>query len=411
VEELHPEGSGPLAVALAWSPDLDAGSLKAFLAASHARTSEEIARAWSLYRGPSVNVCWAAAEGHIGLLVAGAIPRRRTGDGRLPVPGWTGSYDWNGLVPPAELPRIEDPPEGFVASANDDWTSSGYRLPYPGEFALRERLDRIRDVLSSLHHAVPSDVRTLQNDLLSLYAIRVRDALLGIGARDPEARRALAILAGWDGRALRRGPTLLFYRFMQDLRQRTFGPREKRLGGRLPAGWDLMATMIEGSGGNDLWDDPGTDAVETREAAISTSLGSALRDVESREGAVPAAWRWGRTHALTYVHPLAEAIPALGRFLNVGPIEMGGDSETVAVSAFSLSSRNSEPWLVVSARLIVDLGDPDRSTLVLPLGESGQFPDRRYDDQAEAWARGGDFPFPYGRTAVDAAAVSTLRLE
>ncbi len=411
VEMFHPEGSGPLAVSLAWSPALDVGSLRAFLAAARARTAEEIAGAWSLYRGPSLNVCWATADGRIGLLAAGAVPRRKRGDGRLPVPGWTGSYDWDGLVPQADLPRIEDPPEGFVASANDDWTASGVRLPYPGDYAPRERVDRIREVLASLRRATPSDIRVLQNDVLSLYAVRVRDALLRIGARDPEARRALVILAGWDGRALRRGPSLLFYTFMQDLRRRAFGPREERLRERLPAGWDLLARMIGGTGGSALWDDPGTDEVETREAAVSASLAAALRVVEAREGAVPAAWSWGRAHALSYVHPFAEAFPALGRLLNIGPIEMPGDSATVAVSAFSLASRDAGPWLIVSARLIVDLGDPDGSRLVLPLGESGQFGDPRRDDQAAAWAEGRDFPFPFRRAAVDAAAVSTLRLE
>ena len=44
-----------------------------------------------------------------------AIPARRAGDGRLPVPGWVDRYEWDGLVPYASLPRIQDPPEAFVA--------------------------------------------------------------------------------------------------------------------------------------------------------------------------------------------------------------------------------------------------------------------------------------------------------
>jgi penicillin amidase len=76
-----------------------------------------------------------------------------------------------------------------------------------------------------------------------------------------------------------------------------------------------------------------------------------------------------------------------------------------------MAARDASTRHIASARLIVDLGDPDASRIVLPLGESGQFQDRRYDDQAGAWAEGRDFPFPFFRAAVDAAAASTLRLE
>jgi penicillin amidase len=169
--------------------------------------------------------------------------------------------------------------------------------------------------------------------------------------------------------------------------------------------------MIEEPAEMDLWDDPGTNRVETREETISASLAAALREIEAREGAVPAAWSWGRAHALTYVHPFARAFPAAGRFLNVGPIERPGDSFTVGVAGAPIAARDLATRHIASARFVADLGNPDGSRIVLPLGQSGQFADRRYADQAEAWAEGRDFPFPFRRAAVDAIAVSTLRLE
>jgi len=172
-----------------------------------------------------------------------------------------------------------------------------------------------------------------------------------------------------------------------------------------------MARMIEETAGADLWDDPGSRAVETREETIQASLAAALREIEAREGSVPAAWSWGRAHALSYVHPFARAFPLAGRFLNVGPIERPGDSFTVGVAGGAPAVRDFATRHIASARFIADLGDPDAARIVLPLGVSGQFPDRRYDDQAAAWAEGRDFPFPFRRAAVDAIAVSTLRLE
>ena len=80
------------------------------------------------------------------------------------------------------------------------------------------------------------------------------------------------------------------------------------------------------------------------------------------------------------------------------------------VAAYSLRSGSFRVVHIPSARLIVDLGDPDRSRLVLPLGQSGQIADPHADDQLDAWSRVRDFPFPFRAPAVDAASVSTLRL-
>ena len=44
-------------------------------------------------------------------------------------------------------------------------------------------------------------------------------------------------------------------------------------------------------------------------------------------------------------------------------------------------------------------------------GQSGQFQDIYYEDQVRAWAEGRTYPFPFTARAVDAAAVSVLRLE
>ena len=65
---------------------------------------------------------------------------------------------------------------------------------------------------------------------------------------------------------------------------------------------------------------------------------------------------------------------------------------------------------IASARLIVDLGDPDASRIVLPLGQSGHLFDRHRDDQFEAWAAGRDFPFPFTARGVEREAVSRVTL-
>ena len=38
---------------------------------------------------------------------------------RLPVPGWTDEYEWQGYIPFDELPHAYNPPEGYIATANN----------------------------------------------------------------------------------------------------------------------------------------------------------------------------------------------------------------------------------------------------------------------------------------------------
>ena len=42
----------------------------------------------------------------------------RAANAWLPVPGWTGEYEWTGLVPFEEMPRARNPEQGFIATAN-----------------------------------------------------------------------------------------------------------------------------------------------------------------------------------------------------------------------------------------------------------------------------------------------------
>ena len=49
--------------------------------------------------------CLPTRAATIGFIAPGRIPIRRNGNGWLPMPGWTGEYDWTGFIPFAELPQ------------------------------------------------------------------------------------------------------------------------------------------------------------------------------------------------------------------------------------------------------------------------------------------------------------------
>src|SRR5438270_98395 len=69
--------------------------------------------------GPQQNIVYADTGGTIGFIAPARILIRKSGNGWMPVPGWTGAYDWAGYIPFDELPQATDPPAGHFASANN----------------------------------------------------------------------------------------------------------------------------------------------------------------------------------------------------------------------------------------------------------------------------------------------------
>ena len=375
---------------------------RAFLAAARARSGAELVSAWSLYAGPSVNVCWADVAGEIGVIVAGAVPRRMAGDGRFPVPGWNAQYDWTGVIPAGELPALAAPDDGVVVTANDDWSVSSRVLPYPGFFAGSDRAGRARELGSSLTRATVADMRAMQNDLYSPYAARVVAALTRLPIGDPKAKKAVSILSRWGARADARGPSRLFYAFLKAARKEV-GATQIRVT------WSMLERMIDGSAAQSYWDDPATPRVETRLDRIAAALASAVDTVEREDGASPERWSFGRAHRLVYEHPFASVLPkSIARRLAIGPVALPGEWHTLDVAGFSLRGESYDVTHIPSARLIVDLGDFDASRLVLPLGQSGQLFDGHGKDQLHAWSKGDDFPLPFTPKAVEASTISTL---
>ena len=91
-------------------------------------------------------LCWVFAdrEGHIGLQGCGWFPQRRAGThGVLPLPAWDERNHWQGRLPTSLLPRVYDPPEGFIATANENVNRPGgpelVTLPIPGSSQAADR--------------------------------------------------------------------------------------------------------------------------------------------------------------------------------------------------------------------------------------------------------------------------------
>ena len=144
------------------------------------------------FHAPQQNMVYADVHGNIGMFAPGLVPVRKKGNqvmGRVPVPGWDATYDWQGFIPYDALPQVFNPPSGVIFNANNKVVEDDY--PYFLTFGWEPpyRARRISELLAERpKHSVES-FKALQTDTVSVMA---RDLLPLLLAPEPasEAGRA-----------------------------------------------------------------------------------------------------------------------------------------------------------------------------------------------------------------------------
>jgi len=352
---------------------------------------------------PGQNVVYADVDGTIGYACTGRFPVRRTGDGTSPVPGWTGEHEWDGWIPPEELPWGQDPERGFLATANNRVHDEAYPHLIGHDFHPPHRARRIIEVLEANDRCSVDDMVRLQLDTVSLPARETVPLLTALAPRTDDARDTLVLLRGWDGNMSADSPAAaVFNVWSRRIAQRMLEPR---LGADLfrhyhawrePFQCQALPAILREPDG---WLD---------DDLLHAALDDALDELRGSCGDDPGGWRWGAIHRLRLAHPLA-AIPGLEPLFLAADIELGGDEQTVMQAGFD--GRDGYPAAVIpSWRAVYDLADLDRSVGVMPAGISGNPSSPHWNDQTERWRTGDPHPLPFTDAAVDAATVGDLRL-
>jgi penicillin amidase len=242
--------------------------------------------------------------------------------------------------------------------------------------------------------------------------------VLSAPREDPGTRRAVDRLVGWDGVVDVDSPAAtVFELFLSELAVRAARAKAPRsyewaLGkGTSPINpYSYIALRQAGHLARLLRERPEGWFADGWDREVAATLAAVVAQLEKSHGPDPSGWAWGRLRTLTLRHPFGERRPFGGAF-NLGPIPYGGDTNTVSQASFPPLDPFGDPYYLATMRVVFDVGEWDRSRVVLAGGQSGNPLSRHYADQFSVWCRGETVPLPFSEEAVGAATRSTLRLE
>jgi penicillin amidase len=364
-------------LALRWAAH-DPGAVNVELARmADARTVDDVLALAPRLGIPGQNLVCADRDGRIAWTIASRLPRRVGWNGRWPASWADGTCRWDGWVPADEHPRVVDPAEGRLWTANNR-VAAGEDLQRLGDggYGLGARAGQIRDGLRALERPDEADMLALQLDDRALMLDTWRALTLAALAATPApgdsavvARRLRFVHFArddWDGHAsvgsvgyrLVRGVTgtvidLIYASLTDPCRRAAPGFDHRDLPLRHAVAWEMLTQRPA-----HLVPAPHRDWDALVAAAVDTVMARQLAS-----GQPDTAWTWGARNTAAIAHPFAAAAPTWARrWLSAPAVPLPGDSHLPRVQ---------HPSSGASERLVVSPGREEAALFHMPGGQSG----------------------------------------
>ncbi|MGW3095662.1 penicillin acylase family protein [Streptomyces sp. NPDC001102] len=458
VDTAAPDRGDGYGIALRWTA-LDPGtSMDAVFAMDRASNWSDFRSAATLFDVPSQNLVYADKT-NIGYTLPGKIPTRaKKDDGSIPMPGWNSDYKWTGYIPKAALPYEFNPKRGYIVTANQAVIDKD-KYPYTltTDWGYGTRSQRISDLIESKikggGKVSTDDMRQMQLDNSSEIAKLLVPKLLKIDIEDKSVRQAQELLEGWDyTQDADSAAAAYFNAVWRNVLKLAFGnklPKELRVKGQClwvdpvnttgpadetnkvrecgerdadqaqPDGgdrWFEVVRTLMNDPKSDWWSTPKSltrpGASSNRDDLFKRAMIDARWELTAKLGKDIDSWSWGRLHRLFLKNQtLGTEGPGFLRYiLNRGPWKLSGGEATVNASGWNAAGGYGVVW-VPSMRMVVNLGDLDKSKWINLTGASGHAFSAHYTDQTGKWAKGELLDWDFSQKAVDKNSRDTLVLK
>ena len=394
------------AVTMRWTAQDYSDEFTAFLKINKAKDWKEFKEAFATYAVPGQNFVYGDNKNNIGYVFGGKLPLRADQNPTFVMDGTLSKNDWKGYVPQNEIPDLFNPPDNYIASANNK-TIKNFKYHISNLWEPPSRIERINQLLNSKQKHSVSDYMKYQMDFVSPYAEKLTGYILNafhnIKITDSNLKLTIELFENWDFEMNQYSQVPAIYAvFFNHLLQNIYKDKmghdiynEYLFTTNVP--YRSVMQLMEKP---DSWwfDDQATSRIEDRDEVIRKSLSEALTDLENRFGKDLKEWQWGKLHHALFKHAFSGFSSIVDNIIDIGPFEIGGDGTTIFNTEYPFYEsiekfprfRHSEfeNNLGPSMRYIYDFSKPDEFYMILPTGESGNIMSDHYSDMSEMWLHG-----------------------
>ncbi len=384
-------------LALAWIADRPRSYNLDLMQLEHAHSVPAALNLAPQFGMPPQNLLVADNAGHIGWTIAGnGIPLRVGIDPLLPSDWSTPGSGWQGWATSAQYPRIENPDDGRLWTANNR-TVDGDALTLLGNGGhdLGARAQQIRDDLQAHGSFTPGNLLDIQLDNRALLLTRWQQLLQQtlVDSKTPVLQQLRQLTQSWRGRA---AVDSVDYRLVREFRSRVSALVLAPFVAQVNQRFADFSWPAESSAEAAVWEliraQP-PQLLDPKYADWHALLTDAASQVATELGQQPgglAARSWGEYNRSAIHHPLSAALPHwLGRFIDMPDQPLPGDNNMPRVAT---------PDFGASERLDVSPGHEAEGVLEMPGGQSDN-PLSPYFGAGHAdWVNGRPTPLLPGKT-------------
>ncbi|BAY92402.1 penicillin amidase [Tolypothrix sp. PCC 7601] len=401
------------AVALRWTA-LEPSTLGyAIPLINRAQNWQEFRQAVENFDVPAQNFVYADVDGNIGYQMPGKFPIRAKGKGRYPVPGWTDEYEWQGYIDYEQLPTSFNPPQGYIATANN-LVQNNYPYLITTDWVYGYRAQRIVEMIAKSQQILSLlEVELIQGDNQNLNAQTLVPLFNNIALDNPRHEAAKQLLLDWNLQLEMRSPAAaLFEVFWKHLLADTF--HDQLPPEYYPDGGDRWYAVVKNlvkKPNSSWWDNRNTRKVENRDEILRQSFTKAVDELERLQGKDPKSWNWGDLHTVTFRNATLgkSGLAPIEALLNRGAFPTAGNGESVNANRWK-ANKSFEVTDIPSLRMVVDLKNLDNSVAIHTPGQSGHAFHTHYTDMIDPWRKIEYHPMLWEKQKVDANTTATLKL-
>jgi penicillin amidase len=346
---------------------------------------------------PPQNLLVADSAGNIGWTLAGSsIPLRSGIDPLLPSDWSKPGSGWAGWAAPAQYPRIENPADGRLWTANNRTVGAdALALLGNGGHDLGARAQQIRDDLRARASFTPGDLLDVQLDDRAVFLTRWQRLLQGTltDNTDPSLQPLRQLTATWHGHA---AVDSVDYRLVRAFRTQVSEAVLAPFAARVKQRNADFSWPGENSAEAAVWmlirAEP-AHLLDPKYRDWHALLVDAARQVAGELGQQPgglAARSWGERNRSDIRHPLSRALPHwLARHIDMPDQPIPGDNNMPHVAS---------PGFGASEHLDVSPGHEADGILNMPGGQSDHPLSPFFGAGHEDWAHGKPTPLLPGAT-------------